>query len=78
MLQCVDLALKLPLANEPMSEELMALLCKEKNITPGDFHAVRMQFWLDDQDSVHNKDMVSVLRRECNMKLEQNIKCIGF
>ncbi len=66
------------LTNEPMSKELMALLCKEKNLTQGDFHAVRMQLLLDDQYSVYNKDMISALRRECNMKLEQNIKCIGF
>lgn len=67
-----------PLSNESMPEELMLALCKEKNLTPGDFHAVRMQFWLDDPNSVHNADMVSALHRECNMKLESNIKCIGF
>lgn len=65
-----------PLAQEPVDDALIVELTRQKRLAPGDFLAVRGQFFLADPQDVRHEDMIRALLREQKLKLEE--KNIGF
>ena len=58
-----------PLCTEPLSTGLGLELSAMKRLTPGDFHAVRMQYasYLSDCEASH-EEMIAALKREVSLK----------
>lgn len=67
-----------PLSAQPVEEEIYKLLCVQKTLTPGDFQAVRSQFWLEAPENISHKAMLETLLAEEAQKLGEGIKNIGF
>lgn len=67
-----------PVVGTPLSLELKNKLCLQKKLTPGDFHAVLMQFWLCEQGSISHEVLLSALLHEQSLKLEDVAQRIGF
>ncbi len=67
-----------PLAGTPLPAALKTKLGMQKKLTPGDFHAVRMQFWLNDPGSVTHDILLAALLHEQAIKLDRVAQRIGF
>ena len=67
-----------PLVGTPLPAELKVKLDAQKKLTPGDFHAVRMQFWLNEQGSVSHETLLTALLHEQAIKLDTVAQRIGF
>lgn len=67
-----------PLAGTPLPAELKVRLDAQKKLTPGDFHAVRMQFWLNELGSVSHDTLLAALLHEQAIKLDTVAQRIGF
>ena len=67
-----------PLAGTPLPTELKVRLDAQKKLTPGDFHAVRMQFWLNEVGSVSHDTLLAALLHEQDIKLDSVAQRIGF
>ena len=67
-----------PLVGTPLPAELKVRLDEQKKLTPGDFHAVRMQFWLNDLGSVSHDILLAALLHERAIKLDSVAQRIGF
>ncbi len=66
-----------PLAKEEIPSDLLSELKREKMLTPGDFRSVYAQFSLDEETVMHT-ELISALKHEEKLKLENNIRGIGF
>ncbi|MBQ7219651.1 MAG: AAA family ATPase, partial [Synergistaceae bacterium] len=62
-----------PLCDSELSKELERELRRMTRLTPGDFHAVRMQYnsYLSDRSEVSHEVLVNALRRELALKHEK-------
>lgn len=67
-----------PLAAGKMDEALLERLCANKCLAPGDFKAVRAQFFLLDPEEVSHEDLVRALEHEQALKLGGDGKTVGF
>ena len=67
-----------PLVGTPLPAELKVKLDAQKKLTPGDFHAVRMQFWLNEPGSVGHDTLLAALLHEQSIKLDTVAQRIGF
>lgn len=67
-----------PLAAGEPASALLEELCAQKCLAPGDFHAVRSQFFLREPDETSHEELVRALLREQKLKLEGESKAIGF
>lgn len=67
-----------PLAKGALSLELERKLNACANLVPGDFHAVRSQYWLAEPSSHSHEDLVGALLNEQRMKLDVRTRRIGF
>ena len=47
-------------------------------LAPGDFHAVRSQYWLAERGEVSHEELVRALRREQDMKRDHEERKVGF
>jgi len=63
-----------PLCDEELSGEVEHELRTLTRLTPGDFHAVRMQYnsYLSDRSEVSHRVLVNALRRELALKHERS------
>ncbi|MDL2210482.1 AAA family ATPase [Desulfovibrio sp. OttesenSCG-928-O18] len=77
-LRALYASLLAPLAKGRLAGELETRLIGCANLAPGDFHAVRGQYWLTDPNSVSHDELVGALLREQKMKLEKNTRRVGF
>ena len=77
-LKALYASLLAPLAGTPLPAELAVRLCMQKRLTPGDFHAVRMQFWLNEPGSVSHDILLAALIHEQTIKLDSVAQRIGF
>lgn len=71
-------ALLAPLAASPLSRTEENSLLAMNRLTPGDFNAVKSQRWLDEPGTVPAAELVEALRREQDMKLDQQARRVGF
>ncbi len=69
-------AILAPLSQEKLTENQKRTLLSCKSLAPGDFAAVRSQFWLED-DTSHAK-LIEALVREQKDKLDTAGKVMGF
>ena len=62
-----------PLCDDELSEGLVRELRAMTRLTPGDFHAVRLQYasYLSDRSEVSHEVLVNALRREMSLKHEK-------
>jgi len=67
-----------PLATGCLPNALERELRGMTRLTPGDFHAVRSQFWLADSGEVSHEELVRSLMREQEMKHDREARSIGF
>ncbi|MDR3357249.1 MAG: AAA family ATPase [Desulfovibrio sp.] len=67
-----------PLAGRDLHPEEEKILCSMTRLTPGDFHAVRSQYWLEEPASVDIPELLERLKHEQNIKLDKNQSRIGF
>lgn len=65
-----------PLSLEEIDEAMLEELMRQKCLTPGDFLAVRGQFFLEDAKDVRQEDLFRALLREQKLKLERG--SLGF
>lgn len=65
-----------PLVGNPASEAFMGKVSRENMLSPGDFHAVRMQFRLEEPGSFGHEDLFRALVTERRLKLEE--RPVGF
>lgn len=65
-----------PLAGNEPDDALLDFLCRQKNLAPGDFKAVKQRMWLKDRPS--HAMLVEALLLEVKLKLEQESKSMGF
>lgn len=65
-----------PLVGTDIPAELLNVLKKQKNLTPGDFATCRKQFWFNDK--VEHEELVKALLEEQRHKLEGATKSVGF
>ena len=77
-LQALYNALLAPLARGRISGNLERQLAACANLAPGDFHAVRGQYWLTEPGTLSHGELVAALLREQTMKLKKNTRKIGF
>ena len=66
------------LAAQPLSHDQRSLLRSLGEITPGDFHAVRMQYHFADAHSVSFETLLKALTEEQRGHLERGHRDIGF
>lgn len=67
-----------PLVGKSPGEALLARLCSQKALTPGDFHAVRKQYRLKPMGSFGHEELLDSLLAEQRMKLESTARSVGF
>lgn len=67
-----------PLVGSDPDETFLKRLCARKTLTPGDFHTVRMQYWLEDSDALTHELLLQALIKEERLKLEQSGQQLGF
>ncbi len=67
-----------PLAGEPLSETLIPNLQAMRHLTPGDFNAVRSQFWLEEPSEIDHKSLLEHLLNEQKLKLDKVGTRLGF
>lgn len=69
-----------PLCGEALPEQLCRKLLALRNLTPGDFHAVRMQYdpLFAEPGQVSHEELVQALAREAELKLEEREGALGF
>lgn len=67
-----------PLVGTSLPVGLKGMLITQQKLTPGDFHAVRMQFWLNAPGSVTHDDLLAALLHEQANKLDTVAQRIGF
>ncbi|WP_165076326.1 MULTISPECIES: AAA family ATPase [unclassified Desulfovibrio] len=77
-LRALYASLLAPLVEGEPDKDLMEELCRQKALTPGDFHAVRMQHRLAPRGSFGHEALVGALLAEQRMKLESTAKTVGF
>lgn len=77
-LEALYASLLAPLVGTPLPAEQKARLAMQKKLTPGDFHAVRMQFWLNQSGSVSHDVLLAALLHEQAIKLDTVAQRIGF
>ena len=77
-LEALYASLLAPLVGTPLPAEQKARLVMQKKLTPGDFHAVRMQFWLNQPGSVSHDILLAALLHEQAIKLDTVAQRIGF
>jgi SpoVK/Ycf46/Vps4 family AAA+-type ATPase len=71
-------ALLAPLTGKSLQPEEERELRDMTRLTPGDFHAVKSQYWLADRGSISPAELLGSLRHEQSMKLDKANKRIGF
>ena len=71
-------ALLAPLAVGELPCVLEQEMCGMKRLAPGDFHAVRSQYWLSERGEVSHEDLILSLKREQEMKLDSEERRAGF
>jgi AAA+ superfamily predicted ATPase len=67
-----------PLVNKPLTREGELLLRGMKRLTPGDFYAVKAQYWLNKQGTVETCELLERLRHEQYVKLDSRNGKMGF
>ncbi len=67
-----------PLVGSSLPEALTAELDALRRLTPGDFHAVRAQHWLDEPGELDHRDLLAELRREQEYKRLADARTMGF
>lgn len=67
-----------PLAAGEPDSALLGELYAQKCLAPGDFHAVRSQFFLREPEETSHEELVRALLREQRLKLEAAGKAMGF
>jgi hypothetical protein len=67
-----------PLAVRDLYPEEEQALRFMTRLTPGDFHAVRSQYWLNDLKSVNTPELLERLKHEQRIKLDKNQNRMGF
>jgi SpoVK/Ycf46/Vps4 family AAA+-type ATPase len=67
-----------PLVKNKLKPEDERDLCAMPRLTPGDFHAVRSQYWLTEPGLISHKELINGLRNEQKTKLEESGRRIGF
>ena len=69
-----------PLCGESLPEQLCRKLLALRNLAPGDFHAVRMQYdpLFTEPGQVSHGELVQALVREAELKLEKREGTVGF
>jgi SpoVK/Ycf46/Vps4 family AAA+-type ATPase len=67
-----------PIAAGRMSDNARMRLSSLPRLTPGDFHAVRNQYWLLNPREVTHEQLIDALIAEQNAKLEDSGRRIGF
>ncbi len=65
-----------PLCGQELTEKQRKALLSCKSLAPGDFAAVRSQFWLD--DDINHTKLIEALIREQKSKLDSVSKVMGF
>ncbi len=65
-----------PLCKQELTEKQRKALLSCKSLAPGDFAAVRSQFWLD--DDINHTKLIEALIREQKSKLDSVGKVMGF
>lgn len=63
--------------DKPISIEYGELM-RQKCLTPGDFYAVKMRYWLMPKNSVSHRMLIDALIREQRLKSETLAKSMGF
>lgn len=71
-------ALLAPLADAPISQQIEKELMRIKNLTPGDFHAVRTRVALENEDKLTPAALLEELKRELQTKQDKAARSIGF
>ncbi len=69
-------AILAPLCENTWTAKEKSLLLSCKHLTPGDFSAVRLQFWLE--DNLTHTTLINALMREQKTKLDGDTKALGF
>jgi SpoVK/Ycf46/Vps4 family AAA+-type ATPase len=72
------LSLLSPLTGYSPDEDFLFRLSRERNLAPGDFHAVRSKNRLGLKKSVSHEELLKELVQERDLKLEEDISHIGF
>lgn len=65
-----------PLIGSEPDPAIIANLCRQKNLAPGDFKAVRQKMWL--KESLTHAMLADALLQETKLKLEQQSRSVGF
>jgi SpoVK/Ycf46/Vps4 family AAA+-type ATPase len=71
-------ALLAPLASSPLSDGTRGAMCAMRQLTPGDFHAVRTRHCHDGPGTVDPDRLVQELRQAMGAKLEAEGRHVGF
>jgi AAA+ superfamily predicted ATPase len=77
-LQALYMSLLAPLVGAPPGEGFLAALSREKNLAPGDFHAVLSRNRLHPGRLLGHQDLLRDLTEERDLKLERDCARIGF
>jgi SpoVK/Ycf46/Vps4 family AAA+-type ATPase len=67
-----------PLVKSKLKPEEDRELRAMSRLAPGDFHAVRSQYWLAEPEAFSHKELLNALRSEQKMKLDGTERQIGF
>jgi SpoVK/Ycf46/Vps4 family AAA+-type ATPase len=67
-----------PLADGDLPQDIEKELSRLRRLTPGDFHAVKSQYWLAEPGSVTHARLVENLAREEKLKRDRQAKRVGF
>ncbi len=68
----------IPMVDEAPDDSIWETLLRQHYLTPGDFSAVRNQYALEDHGSYNHNDLLNALIQEQKMKLDTDMKRIGF
>jgi SpoVK/Ycf46/Vps4 family AAA+-type ATPase len=77
-LRALYMSLLAPLAGDPPSEGFLAALARERNLAPGDFHAVLSRNRLHPGRLPGHLDLLRDLTQERDLKLERGCARIGY
>lgn len=67
-----------PLCKDKAPDHIYESLRGQKTLAPGDFNAVRSQFWLEEPSDLTHDMLLRALLKEQKLKLEQGAKSVGF
>ena len=71
-------ALLAPLVKKRLPENHEAALLGMDMLAPGDFHAVRSQYWLSEPEELSHQTLIHALQQEQKLKLDKQQRRIGF